>query len=103
MIRSFELENKNNHENLETHEDNPFDYFLQSTAWDIRSTYHTTLQATQVTCQPVFGRDMKTTILPSEKTGIEYKKRKQKLSMIPIKKETRGKFLMNTRLETKCY
>jgi hypothetical protein len=54
MLRSFELENKNNHENLE--EDNPFDYFLQSTAWDIRSTYHTTLQATQ--CQLVFGRDM---------------------------------------------
>jgi hypothetical protein len=29
MLRSFDLEN--NHENLE--EDNPFDYFLQSTAW----------------------------------------------------------------------
>ena len=37
-------------------EDNPFDYFLQSTAWAIRSTYHTTLQATP--CQLVFGRDM---------------------------------------------
>jgi hypothetical protein len=56
MLRSFDLEN--NHENLETQgqEDNPFDYFLQSTAWDIRSTYHTTLQATP--CQLVFGRDM---------------------------------------------
>jgi hypothetical protein len=52
MLRSFELEN--NHENLE--EDNPFDYFLQSTAWAIRSTYHTTLQATPY--QLVFGRDM---------------------------------------------
>ena len=31
MLRSFDLEN--NHENLE--EDNPFDYFLQSTAWAI--------------------------------------------------------------------
>jgi hypothetical protein len=31
MLRSFELEN--NHENLEEQEDNPFDYFLQSTAW----------------------------------------------------------------------
>ena len=41
-------------ENLE--EDNPFDYFLQSTAWAIRSTYHTTQQATP--CQLVFGRDM---------------------------------------------
>jgi hypothetical protein len=30
MLRSFELEN--NHENLEIKEDNPFDYFLQSTA-----------------------------------------------------------------------
>jgi hypothetical protein len=29
ILRSFDLEN--NYENLE--EDNPFDYFLQSTAW----------------------------------------------------------------------
>jgi hypothetical protein len=29
MLRSFDLEK--NHENLE--EDNPFDYFLQSTSW----------------------------------------------------------------------
>jgi hypothetical protein len=32
-LRSFDLENENNHENLEEQEDNPFDYFLQSTAW----------------------------------------------------------------------
>jgi transposase InsO family protein len=50
MLRSFDLEK----ENLE--EDNPFEYFLQSTAWVIRSTYHTALQATP--CQLVFGRDM---------------------------------------------
>jgi hypothetical protein len=31
MLRSFDLEN--NHENLKEQEDNPFDYFLQSTAW----------------------------------------------------------------------
>jgi hypothetical protein len=31
MLKSFDLEN--NHENLEEQEDNPFDYFLQSTAW----------------------------------------------------------------------
>jgi hypothetical protein len=31
MLRSFDFEN--NHENLETKGDNPFDYFLQSTAW----------------------------------------------------------------------
>jgi hypothetical protein len=50
------LENENNHKNLEEQEDNPFDYSLQSTAWAIRSTYHTTLRATP--CQLVFGRDM---------------------------------------------
>jgi hypothetical protein len=33
MLRSFDLENENNHENLKEQEDNPFDYFLQSTAW----------------------------------------------------------------------
>jgi hypothetical protein len=33
MLRSFDLKNENNHENLEEQEDNPFDYFLQSTAW----------------------------------------------------------------------
>jgi hypothetical protein len=33
MLRSFDLENENNHENLEQQEDNPFDFFLQSTAW----------------------------------------------------------------------
>jgi hypothetical protein len=31
MLRSFDLEN--NHENLEEQEDNPFNYFFQSTAW----------------------------------------------------------------------
>jgi hypothetical protein len=50
ILRSFDLEK----ETLE--EDNPFDYFFQSTAWAIRSTYHITLQATP--CQLVFGRDM---------------------------------------------
>jgi hypothetical protein len=50
ILRSFDLEN----EYLE--EDDLFDYFLQSTAWTIRSTYHTTLQAT--TCQLMLGRDM---------------------------------------------
>jgi Integrase core domain len=50
MLKSFDLAK----ENLE--EDNPFEYFLQSTAWAIRSNYHTTLQATP--CQLVFGRDM---------------------------------------------
>jgi hypothetical protein len=31
ILRSFDLEN--NHEILKEQEDNPFDYFLQSTAW----------------------------------------------------------------------
>jgi hypothetical protein len=31
MLRSSDF--KNNHENLEEQEDNPFYYFLQSTAW----------------------------------------------------------------------
>jgi hypothetical protein len=56
MLKSFDL--KNNHENLEEHEDIPFDYFLQSTVWAIRSTYHTTLQGAECPCQHVFGRDM---------------------------------------------
>jgi hypothetical protein len=33
MLISFDLENENNHENLEEQEDIPFDYFLQSTAF----------------------------------------------------------------------
>jgi hypothetical protein len=33
MLRSFDLENESNHENLEKYEDNPFDYFLQSVTW----------------------------------------------------------------------
>jgi hypothetical protein len=33
MLKSFGLENENNHENLEEKEDNPFDYYLQSTVW----------------------------------------------------------------------
>jgi hypothetical protein len=54
MLRSFELEN--NHKNIEEQEDNPFDYFLQSTAWVMRITYHKTLQTTP--CQLVLGRYM---------------------------------------------
>jgi hypothetical protein len=50
MLRSFDLE-KQNLEDI-----NSFEYFLQSTTWAIRSTYHITLQATP--CQLVFGRDM---------------------------------------------
>jgi hypothetical protein len=56
MLRSFDLEN--NHENIEEQEDNPFDACFNQLHGDqaIRSTYHTTLQATP--CQVMFGRDM---------------------------------------------
>jgi hypothetical protein len=50
MLRPFDLENQ------ELEDDNPFIYFLQSAAWAIRSTFHTTLQASPY--QIVFGRDM---------------------------------------------
>jgi hypothetical protein len=33
MLRSCDLENENNHENIEDLEDGPYDYLLQSTAW----------------------------------------------------------------------
>jgi hypothetical protein len=71
MLRSFDLEN--NHENLE--EDNPFDYFLPSTAWAIRSNYHITLQATP--CQLVFGRDMIHNIIAFRANWDQIQKRKQ--------------------------
>lgn len=48
MLRTFELE--------DIIEDDPFDGILSAIAWAIRSTYHTTLQATPG--QLVFGRDM---------------------------------------------
>jgi transposase InsO family protein len=74
VLRSFDLEN--NHENLEEQEDNSFDYFLQSTVWSIRSTYHKTLQATP--CQLLFGRDMIHNIAFRE-IWIEYKKENRTL------------------------
>jgi preprotein translocase subunit YajC len=53
QLRTFELEKE------ELPKENPFEPFLTATAYAIRSTYHTTLQATPG--QLVFGRDM---ILP---------------------------------------
>jgi hypothetical protein len=49
VLRSFGLAN-------EKLEEDYLIIFLQSTTWAVRSTYHTTLQATP--CQLVFGRDM---------------------------------------------
>ena len=81
MHRSFDLEN----ENLE--EDNPFDYFLQCTAWAIRSTYHTTLQATP--CQLVFGRDMIHNIA-FKSNWNQIQKRKQDIINKSNKKENKS-------------
>ena len=72
MLRSFDLEN----ENLE--EDNPFDYFLLSTAWAIRSTYYTTLQATP--CQLVLGRDMIHNIAFKENWNQIQKRKQDKIN-----------------------
>jgi len=55
MIRTFEIEER------ELPEDNPFEPILSAVAYAIRSTYHTTLQASPG--QLVFGRDM---LLPVE-------------------------------------
>jgi len=49
-LRSFELHNE------DLNEVNPFEPFMTATAFAIRSTYHTTLEATPG--QLVFGRDM---------------------------------------------
>ena len=50
MLRTWELED------MELDEENPFEGILAATAFGIRSTYHTTLQASPG--QLVFGRDM---------------------------------------------
>ena len=50
MLRTFELEE------MELNEKDPWSEFLSSCAFAIRSTYHTTLEATPA--QVVFGRDM---------------------------------------------
>jgi hypothetical protein len=50
VIRTFELENR------ELDDSNPWDEFLSAAAFAIRSTHHTTLEASPA--QLVFGRDM---------------------------------------------
>lgn len=50
MLRTFELEKQ------ELNENDPWSEFLSAAAYAIRSTYHTTLEATPA--QLVFGRDM---------------------------------------------
>jgi transposase InsO family protein len=97
MLKSFDLEE----ENLE--EDNPFDYFLQSTAWAIRSPYHTILQATA--CQLVFGRDMIHNIaFKANRNQIQKRKQdlinksnnKENKSRIPYECKVGEQILLNT-------
>jgi hypothetical protein len=88
ILRSFDLDK--NHENLEEQEDNQFDYFLHSTAWVIRSTYHTTLQATP--CQLVFGRDMTHNIaFRANWDRIQKAKRKQNIINKSNQKENKSR------------
>ena len=94
MLRSFDLEK----ETLE--EDNPFDYFLQSTACAIRSTYHTTLQATPL--QLVYSRDMIHNIEFKANWNRIQKENKTQFTSL-IKKKIRVRYLTSIRLETKYY
>jgi hypothetical protein len=63
-------------------------HFLQSTAWDIRSTYHTLLQTTP--CQLVFGRDMILNIAFRANWG-QIQKRKQDIINKSNQKENKNK------------
>ena len=91
---SCDLENEN------SDEDNPFDYLLQSTAWAIRSTYHTTLQATP--CQLMFGRDMiHNAAIKANWDGVQNENRTSLIN--PIRKKIKTEFVMYTRWETKYY
>jgi Integrase zinc binding domain len=98
MLTSFDLEK----ENLE--EDNPLELFLQSTAWAIRSTYHTTLQAAP--CQLVFGRDMIHNnafkvnwdqIQKRIQDIINKSNKKENKCQIPYEKDWRLSFIRDTR------
>ena len=70
ILRTFEMDKEDLNPN------NPWGYFLNTAAWAIRSTYHTTLEATPA--QLVFGRDM---ILPisfrADWTRISEKKKRR--------------------------
>jgi hypothetical protein len=98
MLRSFDLEK--NHENIEEQEDNPFDYFLQSIEWAIRSACHTKLQVTP--CQLVFGRDMiHNIVFRANRDPIQ--KRKQDIINKSNQKENKSQISheWNITLETK--
>ena len=70
VLRAFELEER------DLDDSNPWDEFLTAAAYAIRSTHHTTLQASPA--QLVFGRDM---LLPvkfvADWTRIQLQKQKQ--------------------------
>jgi hypothetical protein len=89
MIRSFDLENESNRENLENYEDNPFDYILQSTAWlpcYYKHLSQNTAGNTRGTYQLVFSRDMIHNIFLQRKLGSNTNIKETKTSsVIPIK------------------
>ena len=66
----------------------PFGSFLSATAWAIRSTFHTTLQATPG--QLVFGRDMLLS-LPYRADWARIKLRKQGLIDKGVKRENKSR------------
>ena len=71
ILRTFELDER------ELDEQRPFDEFITAAAFAIRSTYHTTLEATPA--QLVFGRDM---ILPiTFKANWDMIRRKRQLAI----------------------
>jgi hypothetical protein len=81
MIKAFEVEER------ELDPDDPWKEFLQACAFGIRSTFHTTLQASPG--QLIFGRDMIHDVT-FQQTGIESKIMKKKVLVI-ISFSIRGK------------
>jgi hypothetical protein len=73
VIRISLFDLGNNRKNLEEIEkDNPFDYFLQSDAWAVRSIYHITRQVTASPCRIVFVK-ISFTVLPLEQSKTLFK------------------------------
>jgi hypothetical protein len=96
MLRLFDLENENNHEIIHLITSfNQIHGLLEAPIIQQCRQHHVNLCLAEIW----------STILPSEQTGIKYKNENRALSIIPIKMKTTAvvEFLMNIRLETKCY
>jgi hypothetical protein len=108
MLRSFDLENEKimkiyNNKRI-IHLITSFNQLHGYQA--IRSTYHTTLQATTVSCQLVFGGDMIHNIAFRVNWDKIQKRKKDiinKSNQRENKNNSQIPSLMNIRLETKCY